>query len=371
MKLFRRIHLLYPCLLFLFVNLLAGCSKESADTEKEADIVSGNEAETPELHPSVSGNYLYHHPENMRMVSDGTDIFVCADRGIYTVNENGWNLIYQSANIRGMDLYKDYIYFLQIDSQNTMSLNRMGRDGSGTETLCADNSMSYEVHIYNNVLYYYSDDMLIRGISFDENGNLLEASDITSDDYPFKNWNAVTEGQTQESGEALNPGYSMQYYNGRFEYKTKDELYRQLYFTSNKESQLLVPELSETAFIAGSKIYYCVAGKGDNGIYSYDMDSQNTSFFGTDSEVPVDFLNYDERYVYYTDNYLNTGAPESPVYQLDTEQGTVRELPVVIGANNSSDCFDVCGQWILYRDNMTGGLTLLNADQLDNPVPEP
>lgn len=369
MKKFKKIILFYPCLLFII--LLTGCSNESANTEKEPEINTDEQSETPELHPSVSGDYLYHHPENMRTVSDGSDIFVCADRGIYTVNENGWNLIYQGTNIRGMDLYKDYIYFLQMDSQNIMNLNRIDRDGSGAETLRADNSMLYEVRIYDRVLYYYSDDMLIKGISLDETGNLLDDSDTSSSDYLFKNWNAVTEGKMQETGEVLNPGYSMQYYNGTFEYKAKDELYRQLYFNSNGESQLLIPELSETAFIAGNKIYYCLSADGNNGINCYDMVSQNTSLFETDSESPVDFLNYDEQYIYYADNYLNTGSSESPVYQLDTEQGTVRELPVTIGANNSNDCFDVCAGWIVYRDNASGGLVLLNINQLDTPISEP
>lgn len=359
--------------------LLSGCKKvEVKESEKsvsdEMPGKTGNEEsqqekeQTPEL--TVKEGYLTDKPENIHVATDGNGTYIMGDRGIYEISTGNWQQLYTGTDIKGITVWKDWIYFMQHDVQTDMDrLFRMNKDGSNVEMLREDALMSAWVRIYNDVLYYMGDDMQVRGILLDDNGLLSEESDAGAAAFPYKKRNDFAAGISNLSDEVCDPAYSLAYYGGMFVYRPQDELSRTIVFMTNEFERNVASDVKDGPLVAGNGVYY--TKQGGEGIYCIDFDENPEKLLCSDPKPNIRFLNYNSENIYY---YGSGGeeTEERTICQVNTQTGEVREL-FQIALNNIGlgTPFDVTEDYVVYRDGESGSLVMRQISQTDNMIPEP
>ncbi len=359
----------YLLICILGAVLLAGCGASSPQN------ISGSETKDSSEAISVSEGYYEHRTQNLRSVSNGTQTIAYGDRGVYIIDDAGWNCIYSETGIVGMDLYKDYIYIMVTpkDPEGSSQIVRMDMNGQNVTTVADISSSSFSLRIYNQVLYYYTTQesaYVMVGNPLNEDGTLGDAVDIENEDYIYKALNDFGKGVDDTYSVAYDPGYTSAYYNGVFEYQPKDEASKTLSFVNEKEELSLVSSLDKVLLVADTEIYYTDVTKGTE-CYKYDMKSEsNTVFFDNGKNNQI--INYDQDYLYITEDQMPAGGSATMIQRVNLRSGAVEDLFDIGLANlNVNTCFDICGNWFLYRDVNSGALVLQSKEDSTQVISEP
>lgn len=368
----RRIGILLLCLVSLLT--LTHCAPVSVTEKKptstasqpsknaKSDIVDSSKPIT------VSGNTMDNRLENLRSISDGSHTFAFGDRGVYLINDSGWNLIYTGTDIKGIGIYNQMIYILQYNIEKNLSqIKRMNMKGENMEVLWEDSTAFASLRIYDDKIFYYAlkdTGLIMAGLQLNTDGTVHSHLDLNEDTYIYKNLNDWSQSYgsyaTGILTDAFDAGFTQEHYHGTFEYYHHNELYYELHYINDSSNQLLIPEISKTLLLADNRIFYWDSGRSC--VRCYNLTTQSDTLF-FDSNTQIQILNYDEDYFYFQAAPISAPDQSNMIHKADLHTGAITDLfDLDIPKLDLNTCLDICDNWFLYRDPMNNILVLQDKD---------
>lgn len=339
----------------LLTGLVVSCGYKT-DEENAQDRTEASGAETQEHSPSdavrpeadenlenmdalqkeEAAAFDYNHEYNEMLRSYENDIFLAREDGIYCL-ENGEGeekLLYENSCTfrRGMELYKNYLYFCgsaQRGEEESATIYRMNLDTLEVEDVLAAFSRTfdilYEISIYEGNLYVCEGMEKRIGFVLDENGLVVGQLDEEAEDFLYREYNEYIELELAR----LNAEFDTEEYwelteevDSKYEAvmdvaackklldgkqvvsRYKDELLRSLYLENEDGTyEYLCDSVRLPVLVTEDGMYYLLNEAGD--VWYIDFATRTPRLFYERQAKELDsiyLINYDAEYVYLLKN---------------------------------------------------------------------
>lgn len=331
-------------LVIMAVSTAVSCGyrPEAADTEERTDrtdteenisndVSKTEEAKEVSTQQEEKQSFDYNHEYNEMIRVYGDDIYLSRKDGIYCIKggEGEEELVFANEYElrRGMELYKDSLYFCgsAVRGENAAaSIYRLHLDNGEVEDALAALSRTFDVlygiSVYEDKLYVSDGYNQMIGFILNENGEITGGLDETADDFLYREYNDYMELELQKwnSGDDQEEYWRLaeeqqDKYQAVMDVaackkmlqakqvvsKYKDELYRSIYLEAEDGTyEYLCDAVGFPLIVTETGLYYAAYESGE--IWYADFETKVArAFYDEDGEWgEISLLNYDADYVY-------------------------------------------------------------------------
>ena len=345
------------CVVIMTITAFVSCGYTSPEIEEESNheqegIVTGqsNEHGTQEdieedsapQEPLNSFDYNHEYNEMLRIYEGNT--YLAGADGIYCITADGEKeLIYENAyhNLRGMEIYQDWLYFCGSapnGEKDAATIYRMNLKNHKVEDALSTFSHLFvgfdNISIYEGKLYVSIGNGKRLGFELAQNGQITRLLETTKADFLFreqneyvelevKKWNVAFDSEEYWSiVEELNEKYCpvidiaacKKLLQGKqVVSKYKDEMYRSIYLEKEDGSYEFLCDTvhSLSPLVTETGVYYAINERGEIGYVEY-VTKTPQEIYAIDGTEEVALVNYDAEYVYLVKkSYLDWEAGEN------------------------------------------------------------